>query len=185
MSPLLALSVEIKACDEARGSAVPLQWQRAAARQCSSAVASQSRRLGLGSCRQSGSRRRFPGRRAPRAKMSLKRSAFWILPSLKPTPEDPEQGMSAEQQPMNSVAAATAAFHPGGKRKQLPDNDSAPHQPSRLPKSIAATKVIEIFNSDHKRISVVAVRADMSAAEFWGQVHRSQHLQYFCILPMC
>lgn len=69
-----------------------------------------------------------------------------------------------------TMDSAGAASNPGGKRKQLPDKDSAPHQPSRHPESIAVANEIEIFNSDRQRIGVATVHADMSAVEFWEQV---------------
>jgi hypothetical protein len=73
--------------------------------------------------------------------------------------------------------SAGAASHPGGKRKQLPDKDSAPHQPSRYPESIAVANEIEIYNSDRQRVGVATVHANMSAAEFWEQV-RTQNFSH-------
>jgi hypothetical protein len=98
-------------------------------------------------------------------------------PTLSPSPV----------QPMNSVAAA---FHPGGtatgsatgKRKQVPDIESAPCQ-NQSPALLSAQAVvtegkIEIFDSSQACIGAVSVHEGMGTADFWMQVWRRSKFQH-------
>jgi hypothetical protein len=77
--------------------------------------------------------------------------------------------------PASSPAAAAENAH-GGKRKEVPDIESAPRQmalSARAGLSQTASE-IELFNASGVCVGTVPVRADMTAADFWSQV------QYCC-----
>ncbi len=75
--------------------------------------------------------------------------------------------------PASSPAAAAENAH-GGKRKEVPDIESAPRQmalTARAASGLSQTaSEIEICSASGVCVGTVPVRANMTAADFWAQV---------------